>query len=84
MRLLLDGQFSPAVSRPLRANGIDVFTLDEWHDAEFRNTTDDTILTMAAAEARTLVTYDVKSINLLLRAWASKVVQTRSEPLDLS
>jgi predicted nuclease of predicted toxin-antitoxin system len=69
MRLLLDGHFSPAVSRPLRAAGIDVFTLDEWQGGFYRHKPDEDILAAAVAEQRTLVTYDEQSIPDLLRAW---------------
>ena len=69
MRLLLDGHFSQAVSRPLRVSGIDVFTLDEWHDGSYRNLADMVILAAAVAEDRTLVTYDEKTIPNILRAW---------------
>jgi hypothetical protein len=70
MRLLLDGHFSQVVSRPLRASDIDAFTLDEWHDGSYRDFADPVILAAAAAEVRTLVTYDEKSIPDILRAWA--------------
>ena len=66
MRLLLDGHFSQAVSRPLRASEIDVWTLDEWHGGRYRHSSDDRILAAAFAEDRTLVTYDVQTIPDLL------------------
>ena len=66
MRLLLDGHFSPAVSRPLRAREIDVWTLEEWHDGRYRHASDDRILAAALPETRTLVTYDVHTIPGLL------------------
>ena len=70
MRQLLDAHFSPAVSRPLRASGIDVYTLDEWHDGKYRNAEDAVILEAAAAEALTLVTYDIHTIPDLLKVWS--------------
>jgi hypothetical protein len=66
MLLLLDGHFSQHVSRPLRARGIDVWTLDEWHDRRYRDQVDRLILAAAFAEARTLVTYDCKTVPGLL------------------
>ena len=68
MPLLLDAHFSQAVSRPLRASGNDVVTLDEWHDGKYRDAEDTVILDVAAAEARTLVTYDIHTIPDLVRA----------------
>jgi hypothetical protein len=70
MLLLLDAHFSPAVSRPLRASGIDAWTLGEWHDGTYRHSLDGRILEAAAAEARTLVTYDCKSFPDLIVEWA--------------
>jgi hypothetical protein len=72
MLLLLDAQFSQAVSRPLRADGIDVLTLDEWHDGAFRHASDEQIVEAAAAESRTLVTYDIHTIPDLLRERAER------------
>ncbi|MFN8636202.1 MAG: DUF5615 family PIN-like protein [Chloroflexota bacterium] len=69
MLLLLDAQFSQRVSRPLRASGIDSFTMEEWHGGEYRHKEDEEILEAAAAEGRTLVTYDEATIADLLRAW---------------
>ena len=71
MLLLLDGHFSRAVSRPLRASGIDIFTLSEWHDGHYLTLADTVILAAAVAEARTLVTYDEHSIPSILRAWGA-------------
>jgi predicted nuclease of predicted toxin-antitoxin system len=70
MRLLLDAHFSRAVSRPLRVSGTDAWTLDEWHDGRYRHSLDDQILEAAAAEDRTLVTYDCKSFPDLIVEWA--------------
>lgn len=69
MHLLLDGHWSPSVSRPLRASGIDVFTLEEWRDGAFRHSSDEKILAAATADGRTLVMYDEATIADLLREW---------------
>lgn len=71
MLLLLDGHFSQDVSRPLRASGIDAFTLDEWHGGQYRDEEDDLILEAAFAEGRTLVTYDEHTIPTILRVWGA-------------
>jgi predicted nuclease of predicted toxin-antitoxin system len=70
MRLLLDAHFSQVVSRPLRASGIDVFTLDEWHGGTYRHKPDEEILAAATAEERTLVTYDIRIGPEILNVWA--------------
>ncbi len=70
MLLLLDAHFSTAVSRPLRTSGIDVFTLDEWHGGVYRHSSDEEILTVASAEGRTLVTYDIRIRSEILEVWA--------------
>ena len=75
MRLLLDAHFSQVVSRPLRAGGIDAFTLDEWHGGQYRDEPDDEILAAATAEGRVLVTYDIRIGPEILAVWA---VQGRS------
>jgi hypothetical protein len=72
MLLLLDAHFSTSESRPLRTNAIDALTLDEWHDGIYRDSPDEEILTAAAAEGRTLVTYDVRIGPELLEAWAAQ------------
>jgi len=71
MRLLLDAHFSPAVSRPLRARGTDAWALSEWHGGTYRTELDALILEAAAAEARTLVTYDCKTFPDLIVEWAA-------------
>jgi hypothetical protein len=70
MLLLLDAHFSPSVSRPLRAIGLDVWTLGEWHEGTYRHAGDARILEAAAAEGRTLVTYDCRSFPDLIVEWA--------------
>jgi predicted nuclease of predicted toxin-antitoxin system len=71
MRLLLDAHFSTSVSRPLRADDLDVYTLDEWHNGKYRDAGDDEILAVATAEARILVTYDNHIISDIVMVWAA-------------
>ena len=71
MLLLLDAHFSTAVSKPLRTRGIDAQTLDEWHDGAYRHSSDEAILTAAAVEGRTLVTYDIRIRSEILNVWAA-------------
>jgi hypothetical protein len=69
MRLLLDSHVPHAVAPPLRDDGFDVETLADWRGGRLLDWPDDTILEAAATEARTLVSFDCKSIPRLLRAW---------------
>jgi hypothetical protein len=49
-----------------------VFMLDEWRGGTFRHSSDETILTAAADEGRTLVTYDNRIRSEILDVWASQ------------
>ena len=70
MRLLLDAHVPPAVARALTDDGIDIQTLQTWLGGEHRDTSDDQILTAAHTDARTLVTFDCRTIPELLKVWA--------------
>lgn len=70
MRLLLDAHVPPAVARTLKADGVDIETLQTWLDGVHRDTSDGQILTAVHADARTLVTFDCRTIPELLRVWA--------------
>ncbi len=73
MKLLLDAHIDPAVARGLAARvAIDVISLRDWHDREYLNADDEPILRAAAAEGRTLVTYDQQTIPDLLSAWGEQ------------
>ena len=69
MRFLLDEHISPAVAEALSKLGVDAVALTRWHSGQYREEADDVLLTVAAAEARVLVTYDQRTIPPLLRAW---------------
>ncbi len=71
MRLLLDSHVPHAVGPPLRADGFDVETLARWHRGIYLEQSDERILEAASADARTLVSFDCKTIPSLLRALAS-------------
>lgn len=70
MRLLLDAHVTPAVARALSDDGIDIQTLQGWLGGTYRDASDDQILTAAHADARTLVTFDCRTIPELLKVWA--------------
>lgn len=70
MRFLLDEHLSPRVARELRARGIDAVALRAWREGAFLQQPDERILEAAGEEGRVLMTHDVHSIPLLLKAWA--------------
>src|SRR5665213_2230659 len=72
LRLLLDEHISPAVATGLRRRNknIIVSSLAEWEGGRYLGLADDFLLHGAAAQKRTLVTYDRKTIPPLLKVWA--------------
>ena len=67
MRLLLDAHVSPTVARNLQEEGLDAVAVSHWRDGNYRNTPDDQLLSAALREEGVLVTYDCRTIPLLLR-----------------
>ena len=74
LKLLLDEHISPAVGAGLRQRipRLTVLALTEWHGGAFAGRSDAEILTAAANERLTLVTYDRRTIPPLLRLWAEE------------
>ena len=74
LKLLLDEQISPAVAEGLRrkAKGLTVYALAEWKSGGLIGRSDEELLTAAAAEKLTLVTYDRRTIPPILKAWAEE------------
>ena len=72
LKLLLDEQISPDVAEGFRRRQRNcvVWGLPEWEDGRFMGLADDLLLEEAAAQKLTLVTYDRKTIPLLLKTWA--------------
>ncbi len=72
LKLLLDEHISPDVAEGLRNrnSAIKVHSLTEWNEGNFLGQDDSTCLLAAAAQATTLVTYDRRTIPLLLKIWA--------------
>ena len=69
MRLFLDAHISgPRIARALREDGHDVRAADE--ERELDGLTDEELLSIAAAEERIFVTFDVKDFPVLARRWA--------------
>ncbi len=72
LKLLLDEHISPDVADGLRQRQkpVPVLSLAEWESGQFLGVSDELILSEAAAQKLTLVTYDRKTIPPLLKAWA--------------
>jgi hypothetical protein len=71
LKLLLDEHISPRVAHGLRRRNrsIVVHFTAEWKNGEFLGRDDSACLQMAAAERLTLVSYDRRTIPVLLKAW---------------
>ena len=72
MKLLLDAHIPPAVVKATNVEGVDIVALRDWRGGIYLEADDDVILRAAYAEARTLVTYDLRSIPTLLKSWAEQ------------
>ena len=72
LKLLLDEHISPEVAEGLRRRNasIKVLSLTEWESGSFLGQDDSACLLAATAQATTLVTYDRRTIPLLLKTWA--------------
>ena len=72
LKLLLDEHISPDVAEGLRSRSpsIRVYPLTEWVNGNFLGQDDSACLLAAAGQATTLVTYDRRTIPLLLKVWA--------------
>ena len=69
MRLFLDAHISgPRIATALRAAGHDVRAADQERDLD--GATDEELLSLAAAEGRIFVTFDVKDFPVIARRWA--------------
>ena len=69
MKLFLDAHISARrVATPLREEGHDVRAADE--ERELDRFTDEELLSIAAAEGRIFVTFDVKDFPVIARRWA--------------
>ncbi len=69
MRLFLDAHISgPRIASALRDGGHDVRAADE--ERELDGTSDEELLSLATAEDRIFVTFDVKDFPVIVRRWA--------------
>jgi hypothetical protein len=74
VKLLLDEHISPAVAEGLRRRDrpLAVVCMATWGDGEFLGQQDFVCLQGAAMQGLTLVTYDRRTIPLLLKVWAEE------------
>lgn len=74
LRLLTDEHISPTVAAA--AQGLcaemDITALRDWQQGHFLSASDEVLLHEAHAASLTLVTYDLRTIPVLLRAWAEQ------------
>jgi len=74
LKLLLDEHISPKVAYGLRRrnNSLIVRFMAEWEKGDFLGRDDCACLQMAASQRLTLVSYDRRTIPLLLKVWAEE------------
>jgi hypothetical protein len=74
LKLLLDEHISPDVAKGLRRRKrtIEVRYMVEWENGHFLEREDSACLREAALQGLTLVTYDRRTIPLLLKTWAEE------------
>lgn len=74
LKLLLDEHISPSVADGLRRRNrsLVVRFMTEWENGGFLGQDDSACLQQAAAQGLTLVTYDRRTVPLLLKTWAEE------------
>lgn len=76
LQILTDEQIDPnvAVAAKKRRREISIVSLLDWLDGHFVGASDEELLREAARQAMTLLTFDLKTIPPLLRAWGERGV----------
>jgi len=76
LRLLTDEHVSPAVGTEAKRRwpDLDIVALRDWRGGHLLSATDEILLGEAHLHERALVTYDLRTIPPLLRAWAEQGV----------
>jgi hypothetical protein len=74
LRLLLDEHIPTAVGPQVRAHdpAISIQSLQEWERGIYLRTSDETIMSAAHEQRLTLLTYDQKTINPMLKHWGER------------
>lgn len=76
LQIFTDEQIDPdvAVAAKKRCRGILVISLFDWLDGHFVSASDEEVLREAARQGMTLLSFDLKTIPPLLRAWGERGV----------
>jgi hypothetical protein len=74
LRLLLDEHVSPAIASQLAIHRpeLKVTTMPSWERGAYLSAPDDVVLRAAYAAELTLVTYDLRTIPILLKQWSEE------------
>jgi|SRR5579884_4525674 len=74
LKLLLDEHISPSVAESLgrRHRALTIYCMGQWERGQFLGRDDAACLEHATAQALTLVTYDRRTIPLLLKTWGEE------------
>jgi hypothetical protein len=74
LELLLDEHLAPDIAQAARklSRGIRIVSIHDWLDGHFAGVPDAEILREAVRQRSPLVTFDLKTIPLLLRSWADQ------------
>jgi predicted nuclease of predicted toxin-antitoxin system len=73
LSLLLDEQISPEIAKQIESKrkDIPIQSIHTWHEGYYLGMSDEIILKNAAIEGLTLITYDQKTIPLILSEWGT-------------
>ncbi len=76
LQILTDEQIDPdvAVAVKKRCRAISIISLFDWLDGHFVGASDEEVLREAARQGMTLLSFDLKTIPPLLRAWGERGV----------
>ena len=76
LKLLTDEHLSPAVAPAVKklCRDLHVSSLHDWMGGHFLGASDETVLSEAASQGLTLVTFDVRTIPPLLQKWAEQSI----------
>lgn len=74
LKILTDEQIDPdiAVATKKRCREISILSLFDWMDGHFVSASDEEVLREASRQGLTLLSYDLRTIPPLLRAWGER------------
>ncbi len=76
LKILTDEQIDPdiAVAAKKRCRDLSILSLFDWMDGHFVGASDEEVLRETSRQGLTLLSYDLKTIPTLLRAWGERGV----------